>query len=288
MREGIEALRQALGIVEPVDADDQPAAGEAHLEALHLADARGVGRAALDMGGVDAYGVGLDPERTLERPNRRSAPGFPHAGVGLDNEIAAEMPAVRLRLEADEIERGKTAHQLVVHRQGRQQLPGRQGGVEEEAHPVREAEPPQFLGEGNQMVIVGPDHVVGAQQAGQLAGEFRVDAPIAGVISAVEIDQIDAVMEQRPERRVGEAVVILLVVAFAEIHGGAGKPSALGQLHGLAGNVDDLAAPAEPDTPGTSQRGKHGDGQTARGGPSFVYRRDPVRNDDDAIGHKVR
>ena len=288
MREGIEALRQALGIVEPVDADDQPAAGEAYLEAFHLADARGVGRAALDIGGVDAYGVGLDPERTLERPNRRSSPGFPHAGVGLDDEIAAEMPAVDLRLEADEVEGRKTAHQFVVHRQGRQQLPGRHRGVQEEAHPVREAEPPQFLGEGNQVVIVRPDHVVGLDQGGEPAGELRVDAPIAGVIPAVEVDQIDAVMKQRPERRVGEAVVILLVVAFAEIHGGAGKLSASGQLYGLAGRVDDLAAPAEPDTAGAPQRGKHRDGQTAGGGPAFVDRRDPVRNDDDAIGHKVR
>ena len=172
-----------------------------------------------------------------------------------------------------------------MHGQGRQELPGRQGRVQKEADPVPDAEPPQLLAEGNQVVIVNPDDVVGPQHAGQLAGEIRVDAPIAGVGPAVEVDEIDAVMEERPERGVGEAVVVLLVVAFAEVHGGAAEPSALGHAHGLVGSGGDLAAPAEPDAPGAPQSGEHGDGQTARGGLALVDRRHAVRNDDDTIRH---
>ena len=229
--------------------------------------------------------MGPDPERPPERPNDRPACALLHASSRLASQIGAQVSAVRLGLEADQVEEGEAAHELLVHGQGRQELAGRQGRVQKKAHPVADAEPTQFLAERNQMVIMDPDDVVGPQHAGQLSGKVRVDAPIAGVIPALEVDEIDAVVKKRPERGVGEAVVILLVVAFAEIHAGAGHPPALGQVHGLVGDGDDLAAPAEPDAPGAPERGKHGDGQTAGGGPALVDRRDPVRNDDHSVRH---
>ena len=247
MRERIEALYQPLRIVEPVDADDQSAAGEADPKALEFPAALGHGRGALDIPGVDADRMSLDREDPPERANDCASLPLLHPRFRLADQIVEKVSAVRLRLEADKVEGGEATHELFVHRQGSQELPWRQRCVQKEAQPVPNSQPAQFLAERNQVVVVDPDQVVRPQQAGQPAGEPRVDAPIAGVIAAVEVDEIDAVMKERPERRVSELVVVSLVVAFAEIHGGAGQPSALGYRYRFVGFGDHLAAPAEPD-----------------------------------------
>ena len=133
MCERFEALHQSLRIVEPVHADDQPAAAEADPKALELPAALCHGGVALDITGVDADRMGLDPEDPPERANDRASLSLLHPGVRLANQIVEKVSAVRLRLEADKVEEGEATHELPVHRQSCQELPWRQGCVQKEA-----------------------------------------------------------------------------------------------------------------------------------------------------------
>ena len=80
MRERIEALYQPLRIVEPVHADDQPAVGEADMKALEFPAALGPCRIALDITGVDADRMGLDPEDPPKRANDCASITLLHPG----------------------------------------------------------------------------------------------------------------------------------------------------------------------------------------------------------------
>jgi hypothetical protein len=70
--------------------------------------------------------------------------------------------------------------------------------------------------ERQQMIVVHPDQIVGPQQRGELPGEHRVHAQIARVLLPVEAREIASVVEYRPQRRVREAAIVLIVVAPGE------------------------------------------------------------------------
>jgi hypothetical protein len=89
--------------------------------------------------------------------------------------------------------------------------------VEEEPHPVADAELAELRGERDEVVVVHPDDVVGLDQLGERPGEEPVDAEISREVLAREIREVEAVVEEGPERTVGEAGIILVEVALGEI-----------------------------------------------------------------------
>jgi hypothetical protein len=138
--------------------------------------------------------------------------------------------------------------------------------VEEESDRVGHAQLAQFPAERDQVVVVDPDQVVGPQQRRKRGGEATVDPGVAGVERAVVGGQVGAEMEYRPERRVGVAVVIFVVVGLLEVDGDDGDviDAVAFQLAGECGRT--LAAPAEPQRRSGAQGRAQRDGKAAGAG----------------------
>ena len=127
-------------------------------------------------------------------------------------EIAAEVRGVALGLEADEVEGGEAAGEALVLGQGGEDLRRREGDVQEEAHAALPARGAQLLAHEQEVVVVHPDGVVLAGEGGEEAGEAAVDRLVGGELGLVEMREVDAVVEDRPERAVGVAEIVALVL----------------------------------------------------------------------------
>ncbi len=92
--------------------------------------------------------------------------------------------------------------------------------MQEEADTIAHAAFAQHRRQRDQVIVVDPYRVARADQRHQLFGEQAVDAQIAGQMLAVVIDQVRSIVQQRPQRAVGEAVIEFVVIAAREIHGG--------------------------------------------------------------------
>ena len=84
------------------------------------------------------------------------------------------------------------------------------------------------------MIVVHPDDVVGLQQIVQLIRKMRVDAPIAAEIAARKLREVEAIVQNRPQHPIGEAVVIFLIVGLDEVGHDIGQAA---MLNGLGRNV---------------------------------------------------
>ena len=78
-----------------------------------------------------------------------------------------ERAPIGLGVKAHDIERAHRAQQFGRSRQCVQQRRRHERRVQEEADAVAHAEPAQFLGQREQMVVMHPDQIVLAQQPGQ-------------------------------------------------------------------------------------------------------------------------
>src|SRR5262249_20099404 len=112
----------------------------------------------------------------------------------------------------------------------------------------------------------------------------RVHAGVAGAVGALILGEIDAIVEERPQRAVGVAVVVFLDVLFFEIDGGERHPvgALRGELAGLGRRR--VAAPAEPDAGIFAQRrrDRHGEAALARRAFGAAGGRDAVGDDNEA------
>ena len=260
--EALEALRQALGVVQPVHADGQLAPAQALLEVAHRRLGDGLARLPLDQRGVDADREG--------RGAHARAAGHLHR-VGVDDPAAAEQAHVGL--EAVHVALGLEAHQVVgVHageqphvvRQRLHQVGRGHRHVQEEADLAAEAAFAQQRTQRDQVVVVHPDGVVLVQHRRQLLGEQRVDLAVALAGGAVVVHQVQAEVQQRPQRAVGEAVVVGVQVRLGQVHGDVADV-AVGMLVQAAAGLAarGLAAPAEPQPTAFLQRAQQAHRQPA-------------------------
>lgn len=72
-----------------------------------------------------------------------------------------------------------------------------------------------------------PDQIVGLDQRLHRLGEAFVDAGIAGVEIALELGQVDPIVEERPQRPVGIAVIIFVDILLFQVDGRGGDSAAL-------------------------------------------------------------
>ena len=128
-----------------------------------------------------------------------------------------EIVAVVLGLEADEIVIGEAAENRPMMRQRLKDVGRRAGRVEEKPDRIAVAARPQLASEQHQMIIVHPDDVVVPEQRAQTIGEHAIDPHIAAGVGAGIFLQVDAVVKDRPQHAVGEAVVIFLDVVFRQV-----------------------------------------------------------------------
>ncbi len=132
----------------------------------------------------------------------------------------------------------------------------------------------------NQVVVVHPHEIVGAQHRLKPGGELAIDAQVGRVLRVDEAELVDEVVEERPERAVAEPEVVQLVVLAREV-GGRVRDSAPDREARRGGrSVDDLAAPAKPQAAAGLHRRQHADREPA-GGRSLARDRDAVRHGDE-------
>ncbi len=81
---------------------------------------------------------------------------------------------VALGLHAHEIVAREVAHELAMMRNGVKRVGRGEGDVEVEAQPIPDPKIAQFGRQRNEVVVVDPDHVVGAQQRQKSFGELAV------------------------------------------------------------------------------------------------------------------
>src|SRR3546814_20304845 len=75
----------------------------------------------------------------------------------------------------------------------------------------------QSLAQRQEMIILHPIRIVRLDQRDQAVRELLVDAFIAAAELILILGKVDAIMEERPERAVGIAVVIFLDVLRLEV-----------------------------------------------------------------------
>ena len=245
-RETFEALRQALGIVQAVHADDQRAVVDGGLQFRDGATVLRAMRQFHRFGGVDADGEHPGAEDPAVR--RADAAARAHRGAQLVQEVVLQRAQVALRVHAHQVVRGQRFEQLAVAGEGDQQARGRQRRVQEEPDPVFHALFAQHRGQRNQVVVVYPDDVVLADELRHALGEHAIHPKIAFEVIATVIDQVAAIVEQRPQRAIGEAAVIVVVIRLRHVDGGVADVSVLDLVQFLARLGGDVAAPAEPQT----------------------------------------
>jgi hypothetical protein len=109
-------------------------------------------------------------------------------------------------------------------------------------------------GEGQQVVVVHPDHVVGPQPRCERFGQHAVDAQIAGVVVAREFGEAEPVVHARPQHAVGEAEIIFLAIGVGQVDLLVADAAAHHRVRGAVRLLHDRAAPAEPDAAALAQR----------------------------------
>ncbi len=124
------------------------------------------------------------------------------------------------------------------------------------------------------MIVMDPDHIVFAQQRCQLFSEQCVDPAVRFAGAAIVIDQVQAEVQQRPQRAVGKPVVVPVNVALVEVHGHITDVTLALLMQGATGLFARLPAPSEPHAAAFLKRREQADGQAAGGG--LARYRDPV------------
>ena len=238
--------------------------------------------------------TGKAPSRVVRPSSEKLAlragfgqPDGPATQVGLAQrrQVMAEIVAIVVGLEADQVVMNEAADDLLVVGHRGQYIGRRAGNVEEEADRIDAAARPEFARQRHQMIVVNPDDVVLLDDRFELIGEQAVDAHVAALVGARIFLQIDPIVQDRPQHPVGEAVVIFLVIGLGEVDDRVFDPAAPDAARRRRFLIADVAAPAEPDADAFAQRGLDGDRQPAGKLLARVGKGHSIRDDDQARSH---
>ena len=183
-----------------------------------------------------------------------------------------EVLGVVVGMEPDEVSPEHPLQQRASPAVGHEaeQLIGREGDVQEEAHLQAGPAPPEHRRQQQEVVVVDPDDVVRSGLLQDGVAEHFVDELVGRPGALVERDERGEVVEQRPERLVAVTLVEALGVLSREEHGPGREVLAAAARHlGLLFRRDGPAGPADPGVtrphrrPGGLQVGPQARGQAA-------------------------
>jgi hypothetical protein len=276
----IDALGDALGIVEPVDADDQLLAVEALQHALVQ---RGLCRPFRQRGEffrLDADRIGPGGE---DAPIGGKARSIQTGGEVAPRQAVGKVLAIMFGLETKHVIGGQARQKCLVHRHGMEDVRCRPGNVQEEADPVGHTLTAQLGGQRDEMIVVDPDQVVRLDERQEAACKEAVHAEVTGHLAPAIFGKVQPVVADRPEHPVCKALVVFLDIAFREVGEGVFDIALLLHLQRpdrivRAGS----AGPAEPEPAARFECRLKGDRQpSGRGGAALVGNGNAVGNDDE-------
>ena len=102
--------------------------------------------------------------------------------------------------------------------------------MQEESQPDPLRPLPQQAAERDQVVVVHPDQVARTQQGGQSVGELLVHRHVGFEILPAELGQAGPPVQQRPQRAVGEPLIVATEQRGRDIHRGMRQPARMGDL----------------------------------------------------------
>ena len=241
LAEGAQPGVDALGVVEPVDAEH---------DLLRIAELLADLLGAL----VDALVVGHlveadEVDRDRERGRVHGAPvgEIDQVAMGLVAHALADQADEVLcglgKLEADQVGTEEALEELSAPGDLLEELGRRERDVQVEADAQVGAELAQHLRDQLELVVLDPDGGALGGDLGTLLGEPLVDPLVAVPPLAVELRLGHDVVVERPQGAVGEALVVLLDVLGAHRHRQQMEPVVLERLEVLVG----ATGPADPD-----------------------------------------
>src|SRR5690606_15209800 len=284
MAEGIQAIEQALGVIEPVDAEDQlPIRKVGAQFPRPLLDRFGGGSVGEPME-IDADREGADADvaghvngaaitQAVAHPQPYHRTGAVDGGIEQGPDAVEEIASVALGLEADRVELQQAAEDIEAPGQLEENLQRRERRVQEEAGLDVQAQLAHVRRQRHQVVIVDPDEVAGLGDVGHGLREALVDLAVAAPVAGLEIAVGEEIVEQRPDDFVGEAEVEALHVVFGEHDGLEGAAVVAADLFEcglhLIGVGVGGARPADPDPTAALQYRNQCTDQAAAGGTGF-------------------
>ena len=282
--DGADPPVDALRVVEPVDAEEQllrvPELG---------AQGRGPGPGCRDRWPVPRRGVvDGDGERADVHPaaidvDRAATPAHARDLPGQTGEV--RRPA--RDLEADQVGAEQALQDLAPPRELQEQLAGRERDVQEEPDPEVGPSLAQQLRHQLQLVVLHPHRRARRRPFGRGVGEAFVHGPVRVPPRPVVDRGPDGVVVQRPQRRVGEPEIEVVVLVLGD--GDVAQRDAL-VLAGRRLAVARIAGPADPEAVRVAERGHEGGDHAARAGrpdPLAVLLHAPHREavgDDHEVG----
>ena len=290
--ERLEPLLDALGVIQPVDAEDHRlGVAEFGPDLFGPGADQRAGRERLDLGDVDRdreRGGVHDPAVLVHsgaaRPQAQQVPGQPE-----------EVLRGQRALEADQVGAEQPAQDLRPARQLHEQFDRRERDVQEEADAQVRADRAEHRRHQLQLVVLHPDGGLLAGLLGGRLGEPLVDPPVRLPPAALVDRRLDRVVVQRPQAGVGEALVVPLHVVRGQRDRVQRHPVQLERLGRRLAGFRRATGPADP---GAVLRGEYRvqrGHQTARtaspGAPltdGHLVDGQPVRDHDEGTaGHRI-
>jgi hypothetical protein len=230
-----QALDDPLRVIEPVDAENDAALPKLGAQTAEAT----LGRARAS---VLREGFGVDRDRMRGRPHpparQRDRPTLNSDVFTKARARAHEVVAVRVGLERDDVGAEQPIEDLLAPRQPGVDLRGREPHVQEEPDRpgVAAAEQARYQ---HQVVVVHPPHAPSTRLD---RGEAFVHVAVGSPPAALEDRLLDQPVQQRPERAVREAVVVVLDLASAQRDGEEVDVETFDAARKLVG----AAVPADP------------------------------------------
>ena len=134
-------------------------------------------------------------------------------------QVVFEILPVLDGLESDQIVGEHVANDLVEMRHRRHGAPFGPRRVQEEADRAIDVELAQFDAQGEEMIVLHPEHRFRRVEAQQRARHEGVDLAIGRVVLVRDLDQVRTRMQRRPQARIGKALVIAEIMLRRHVDG---------------------------------------------------------------------
>ena len=199
---GQQPAGDALGVVQPVDADEDPDTPVA-ANGFDLALDRWIVSQRSERPRVDPHGKDTEADLALGELHPVDLDRVAQDVGQRDGEVAE----VRRRVEADQVGAEDALQQPPAHGQGAEQLLRGKRDVEEEADAGAGEPVAEEARQEQELVVVHPDQVAGPVVRGDDVREGLVRLDVAVPVADLEWNLFQEVVEQGPEHPVREALV---------------------------------------------------------------------------------
>ncbi len=253
----LQAVRDALRVIEAVDAEDELAIGQQLLQFVHPRGDGLAGCRADHAGVVDADREMADAQFALADPHLHHLAAARHRHVRQQCvQALQEVAPVAPGLETDQVVVGQRAHDRAAPRQLQEQVHRRKRDVQEKSHAPRVAAAAQLGADVHQLVVVDPDEIRFIRVLEHGFRKAPVHLQVGLPVGRREVAQRRQIVEQRPDHFVREAVVEVLDLVRAERDGVQRELAIVRAIERLLQGFV-VAADSRPADPGPAQVAEH-------------------------------